>query len=460
MKKRPTGFIGRYFAPELDFRVRLFHILCVGGVVVSLLMGVTGIANHTGAVNIGVCFAAAALSWFLLTYARRTGRYELCHVVSVVGVFIVFFPVLFFASGGYHSGMPAFFVFAAAFTVFLLKGKKAVIFSAAELLIYVAICLAAYFRPETVRAFATESETLVDVVLAFVIVSIVLGVCMFLHFRLYDEQQRKLDAQNRLLEGVNKMKTELFANVSHEMKTPLTVISVHIQRAEKLFENAFGVLCRQTHPRSASTESAGDRTPADSVEMARDGDAAKIRESFALARDEITRMARLVNSALKLASMQEAGREASALDVGAVLRTSAEAYITLLEKQGNALELDIPGDLPAVYGSADTMTRIISNLLSNANAHTRGGVVRVRAAAEGKALVVSVEDDGDGIPPEILSRIFERGMTGGGGSGLGLFICRELARSHGGDVVVESEPGRGTKAVFTLPVREEEARDA
>jgi signal transduction histidine kinase len=414
----------------LEFRVRLFNVLAFGGAAIGLLTAVLGVVNHAGPVNVTINFLSAVLAWALLVYSRRSGRYQICYMITVVGIFIVLFPAVFFSSGGYHSGMPAFFVFAVVFTVFMLEGKKAAIFSILELLVYTTCCLVAYTRPETVNLFSAEVEILTDIIAAFVTVSIILGASMFIHFRLYNQQQKKLDEQNRILEGANRMKTELFANVSHEMKTPLTVISVHIQRAEKLFE------------------------------MARDGDEAKIRESFALAQDEIMRMSRLVNNALKLASMQETGNGPSRLDMAVILRTSAEAYVTLLESSGNALERDIPESLPAVTGSTDAMVQIVSNLLSNANNHTKNGVIRVKAAPGRDTLTITVEDNGEGISDEIRAHIFERGVTDGSGSGYGLAISRELARSHGGDIIVESERGKGTSAILTLPVDKEAKGDA
>ncbi len=414
-------FIYKLFSPELEFRVRLFHVLAIGGTLVSFLMCVLSIINYSGTGNVIANAVSTALSFTLLMYSYRSGRYQLCYMVTIFGIFFGLFPYMFFATGGYHSGMPSFFVFAAVFTIFMLEGKKAVVFALMELLAYTVICIIAYRLPETVSEFSTEKEMLTDIVVAFTAVSIVLGACMFLHFKLYNAQQQKLDEQNRILAGVNKMKTELFANVSHEMKTPLTVVSVHIQRAEKLFE------------------------------IAQEGDAEKIKESFSLARDEIMRMSRLMNSALELTSIQELSGEKQPLNIGGILRTGSEVYRALLEKNGNSLEISIPDNLPEVYGNADSLVHIISNLLSNANAHTQNGVIRLTAAPDNEMLTIAVEDTGEGIPPEILPYVFERGITGGERSGLGLFICRELVNGYGGGIKAESEPGRGTVITFTLP---------
>lgn len=66
--------------------------------------------------------------------------------------------------------------------------------------------------------------------------------------------------------------------------------------------------------------------------------------------------------------------------------------------------------------------------------------------------VLQVEDKGDGIDPALLTRVFERGVSGDGGSGLGLSICKDVVEAHGGKIEVESEAGAGTRVSFTLPL--------
>jgi signal transduction histidine kinase len=98
---------------------------------------------------------------------------------------------------------------------------------------------------------------------------------------------------------------------------------------------------------------------------------------------------------------------------------------------------------------------VLGNLLSNAIRHTPpGGSVSVAATQAGGAVQVEVVDDGEGIPAELLPRIFDRFVRGPGshGSGLGLAIARDLVVAHGGSIAVESRVGAGTTVVFSLPV--------
>ena len=123
MKNRLTQFIGTYFGNSLDFRVRLFNVLAMGGTIISLAMALVGIVADAGIGNIMANIISAALSNALLCYSQRTGRYQLCYMITIVAIFLVLFPVMFFTAGGYHSGMPSFFVFAVAFTILMVEGK-------------------------------------------------------------------------------------------------------------------------------------------------------------------------------------------------------------------------------------------------------------------------------------------------------------------------------------------------
>lgn len=100
MKNRLTQFISKYFGPGLDFRVRLFNVLALGGTAISLAMVLIGLATAVGLGNIGVNFISAFLSYALLCYSQRTGRYQLCYFITIIAIFLVLFPIMFFTAGG------------------------------------------------------------------------------------------------------------------------------------------------------------------------------------------------------------------------------------------------------------------------------------------------------------------------------------------------------------------------
>jgi signal transduction histidine kinase len=126
----------------------------------------------------------------------------------------------------------------------------------------------------------------------------------------------------------------------------------------------------------------------------------------------------------------------------------------MLQKRGNKLETDIADGL-TVFGDTDLLSQVIINLIQNAHTYTENDVVRLTASRKSGTITVTVSDNGAGIPPELLPRVFERGVTfNPGGTGFGLFLCKTVVESHGGEIWIESRPGQGTKVYFTLPVYE------
>jgi signal transduction histidine kinase len=158
-----------------------------------------------------------------------------------------------------------------------------------------------------------------------------------------------------------------------------------------------------------------------------------------------------------------------AVQVTTLLKECAEKVTPRAEQAGVRLEVATEGD-PVVSGDRDRLTQVISNLLDNALKHTPSGG-RITLAAKsltqqpGKrgeqpdpCIEITVSDTGEGIPPEDLSRIFERFYRGdksrgkgGRGAGLGLAIAHEIVRAHGGEIRAESVVGLGTKFTVTLP---------
>ncbi|MDR1165007.1 MAG: HAMP domain-containing histidine kinase [Deltaproteobacteria bacterium] len=416
-----SQFVLSFIDPRLHIRVRLFNVLAIGGTLISLAIGGVGAAVKSGPLNLAVTFAVAALSFALLAYSRLTGRYQACYLLSITVIFLLAFPVLFFAVGGYESGMPSFFIFAVAFTIFMLEGKKALFFALGELILYVGCCALAYARPDAVRVqFSDELGRVLDVASAFTLVSLVLGASLYLHFKLYNDQKALLDRRNEILAKASQAKTEFLANSSHEMRAPLTVISVNVQTVAEILEDL------------------GVRDP-------------EVEELLQSAQSEIMRLARMVGGMLTLASMSESP-DKEVLDLSSLLQSGAETFRLNLSQRGNVLLTEVEPGLKA-FGSADLLAQVTANLLQNANAHTENGTISLRAARVGREIVVAVRDTGEGVSPELLPRVFERGVSAKG-TGFGLYLCKTVVESHGGRVWLESELGGGATASLSLPAYE------
>jgi signal transduction histidine kinase/CheY-like chemotaxis protein/HPt (histidine-containing phosphotransfer) domain-containing protein len=443
MQKTIDAFFKAFFGKELDFRARLFNVLAMAGAVISLVVAALGFFTGAAPMNSLACLFSFLLALVFLYYSNRTGRYRIFYFATIVIVFILLFPVMFFTAGGYHSGMPVFFVFAAVFTVFMLEGKAAFYMAALELLVYSGICCYAFKQPGNVHFFATEEQFLTDVITAFVAVSVTLGITMFLYFRIYNEQRRQLEKAREEAIRSSEIKSVFLANMSHEIRTPINVIlgmNEMILRESALLPPEGERIATY----SSSIEGAG-KTLMELINNILD--LSKIESGKTEVLDEGYMTAELARE-LSLVGSERAGRRG--------LRFVLEADERLPRK---------------LRGDFMHLKQIGFNFLSNAAKYTEQGSITLRISGTRQAktgkpgepspdvllLRIAVEDTGIGIKEEHRELLFDaftridlpahRHIEG---TGLGLAVARELAELMGGAITVQSEWGKGS--VFALEV--------
>lgn len=169
-------------------------------------------------------------------------------------------------------------------------------------------------------------------------------------------------------------------------------------------------------------------------------------------------MALMVTQILDATRIEE-GRmvlERTPCDIESLVRETIETYFAVLNKNNNRLALRIPVELPKVNADSSRLQRVFVNLISNALKHTKNGTILIKAEEDGNFIKVTVKDTGSGISEEDMPHIWERyykGKHSETGTGLGLFICRFIIESHGGKIWAESEVGKGTAFMFTLPLK-------
>lgn len=175
---------------------------------------------------------------------------------------------------------------------------------------------------------------------------------------------------------------------------------------------------------------------------------------------ETDRLGRLVTDLLTLAQL-EAGTlplELAPLDAAEVLSDVAAVMRPLAERANVTIETDLPNEASAFLGDHDKITQVLLSFTDNALKHSpTGATIRLRArTSEPGFVTLEVSDEGSGINPEDLSRVFERFYQSdtarvAGGSGLGLAIAKEIIEAHGSSVEINSIPGDGATFRFTLP---------
>ena len=160
----------KFFGERLDFRARVFNALGFIGIALSLFFACFSyFVLRAGAVIAAAYLLITAVAVLFVWRANRTKNFRRYFLITVVVVFIVTFPALFFLGGGYHSGMPCFFVFAVAFTVLMLEGKRRAFFTTLELVLYLACFLVAYFYPDVVKPLPTEAGMVQDIIVGCMI---------------------------------------------------------------------------------------------------------------------------------------------------------------------------------------------------------------------------------------------------------------------------------------------------
>ncbi|NOJ96929.1 PAS domain-containing protein [Corallococcus coralloides] len=216
----------------------------------------------------------------------------------------------------------------------------------------------------------------------------------------------------------------LAAGVAHEIGTPLGIIRGH---AEYMLQKVGGV----EHPQGRGLNAIVT---------------------------QIDRVSRIIRQLLDLSRLQPA--RAGVVPLAPVVRGLQELLDVEAERRHVHFELDVPERLPSLAADADQLQQVLLNLTLNAcDACSAGGHVRLSATAcmagDAQAVEIRVQDDGRGIAPEHLHQVFDPFFTTkkrGQGTGLGLSVVAQIVRNHGGQVGVESEPGRGTVVTLRWPV--------
>ena len=234
------------------------------------------------------------------------------------------------------------------------------------------------------------------------------------------------------LREADRRKDEFLATLAHELRNPLAPIrnSLHIFRM------------------------VGIQDP-------------KVERVAGMMERQVEHMVRMVDDLLEVSRISRGKIELrrEPVELASVMRNAVEASMPLMEKARHQLKVEIP-DAPLVLDADPVrLAQVFSNLLNNSAKYTpEGGVITVRVIVEDAVAVVSVRDNGEGIPAQMLQRVFnmftqvDTGSRAQGGLGIGLTLARTLVHLHGGSIEARSEgKGRGCEFVVRLPLAQPEA---
>ncbi|GAB2671165.1 AAA family ATPase [Paenibacillus thermoaerophilus] len=284
------------------------------------------------------------------------------------------------------------------------------------------------------HAFTAERQSLIGIIAAQAAISI-------RNARLYTEMEKRVNERTDEIIRMEESRRNLFANISHDLGTPLTSIQGYVE---------------------AILDGVVD-----------DPEARRKYLKIVLARVQGIR--RLIKDLFQLSKMEtrQLHFNRKAVPAAEMIREMFQKHELDTLEAGVGYRLDIDESLDGVQVVADEQRigQVYDNLLYNALRYTpSGGQIRVsaRLEADGEYVLIQVADTGSGIAAHDLPHIFERfyrgsksrGTAEGGGSGLGLAIAREIVTLHDGEIWAESEPGQGSVFYFTLPVRKRPGQSA
>ncbi|HUV43664.1 MAG TPA: ATP-binding protein [Dehalococcoidales bacterium] len=229
------------------------------------------------------------------------------------------------------------------------------------------------------------------------------------------------------LERTELLRRDMIADAAHELRTPLSNIRGYL-------------------------------------EAIRDGVAEPDANTIRSLDEEAIILSRLADDLQEL-SLAEAGElklNCRTEDSAILIQQAVDARDVQATAKGVSLSAELPDELPPINVDSHRISQVLRNMLENAIAHTpEGGNISVTVKTKDRWLEISVTDNGEGIPPEDQPNIFERfyridksRTRATGGSGLGLTIAKRLVEVHGGNIEVQSEPGKGSRFSFTVPVAE------
>ena len=255
------------------------------------------------------------------------------------------------------------------------------------------------------------------------ILAAIIGALLFMHFkRFFDRVTDRI-----FFHGPRDTRAEFIANISHELQTPIAILRGNVELLQ----------------RRNNTDA--ERACAERVIVS-----------------TLDGMSRLIGNVLESAKIKFSKNifYEEGIMIGTLVRETYEDCLLLAEDKDIRFLIEIEGDF-LVRGNRDRLKEVLLNLISNALKHTApGGTIVLLAERSASDARISIEDSGCGIEPEALPHIFERfyrmpsdasGSTTPG-TGIGLNLCREIIEAHGGKITVESELGKGSRFIVSLPL--------
>ncbi len=392
-----------FFLKDDDIQVSAFNILAFSGIVVCLISAAYNLLNGLDSASLAGILSGALFALGMMIFTLRTGHYYIAMVLTVVVVFFGLFTFLFFTSGGYHSGMPSYFIFGVVFTAFMLDGMTMSFFIVAELMWYAVICAYAYKTAIPLGRMGSEAAYLTDVIVSETLVASILAITMYLQIQLYRKKQEELHRATQAAEEANRLKSDFLAKMSHDIRTPLNTI---MGMNELILRHSSSPEIR---------ECADDSRKAGQVLLS------------------------MINDMLDLSRIEAGMMELNPHPYSPQQLIGEMKKLWELHSSGSGLSFEacVEGDVPrGLVGDETAIRKIINNLLGNSFKYTRKGKVSLRLSFQNEPFCPE-GDDSAGSFREPSSEIPACASDGANAPGADATV----ANVSGADVVRANAPG-------------------
>jgi len=434
---------------ELPLVIQNYRIACLFGIIFMPFGGVLDYLVYPRYLEFFFwlrleCSVLLCMIWWLLGQPFGRKFYRPLGLVEVI-LPIFFLSWMIFETDGMHSDYYAGINLVLVGVGFLMRWGLAdttrMVFI--SILLYLGACLV---HPDSVASLS-EAKVLMYSLYFIVLTGIISMTGNFLYnlnrsrefalrFEL-DENRRQLEANNRKLQELDRVKNRFFANISHDLRTPLTLLLTPLESLIAKGHNVFS---------------------------------SDVRETLHSMQANGMRLLKLINDLLDLVRL-ESGKlkiNAQELKVEPYIKGIIASVRKAAEDRGIKVQSDIYDADLTFHTDGDKLEKVLLNLIFNAVKFTSpGGVVRVSAFAEEDEIVIEVADTGIGIPKESLAFIFDRfwqvdnsSKRKHQGAGIGLALVKEFVGLLKGTVDVQSEEGKGTEFIMRFPVRMQQASES
>jgi signal transduction histidine kinase len=417
------NFFAKFFGSTLPFRVRVFNVIGMTGIILSISSAINGALSSNAVLVLASCGAAvvAAVMIYVFTFTRFRLPIK---IITVTVVFCTIFPFMFFEVGDY--GMIIFILGVLFSSVLFEKKKNAVLICIALMIYYSGFIVLAHFPP--VSYDTPDTAEIRMQLMTFILVSGAVAITVIWLVGTYERQAAELKT-------LNANKVDFLSNFSHELKTPLTSISGFAQLGERI-------------------SLTGDKDS--------EKDVMQIQTCFTRIIRAAEHLKRMSTQLLEVTMIEQGGTSVGLAPC--VFDNLAEQvkghFDNVNENRGNVLITEKSGYIPLISADPDKLLQVLFNLVKNADRHTENGTITLSvhpSRIDMNRVEICVRDTGSGIPAELKPFLFRKyPQTEIGGiktdHGMGLYICKTYITAMGGKISLARTSGEGSEFMISLPV--------